>query len=60
MHRLAVAELEVSLPEALRQGFTAIAPQLRTGAAVSDAELRVARRSWWAGGKGSSRACPEG
>ena len=43
IHAQAVAELEASLPEPLRQEFAAIAPRLRTGSAVSDAELRVAQ-----------------
>ena len=42
IHAQAVAELEATLPEPLRQEFAAIAPRLRTGSAVSDAELRVA------------------
>ncbi|MFC4944944.1 proteasome activator [Pseudonocardia sp. GCM10023141] len=39
----AVSELESALPASLRTEFMAIAPSLHTGAAVSDAELRIAQ-----------------
>ncbi|MGI5132829.1 proteasome activator [Pseudonocardia sp. CA-107938] len=41
-HALAVAEVEAVLPTALCREFDAIAPHLRDGVAVTDAELRVA------------------
>lgn len=39
----AVAELEACLPAVLRAEFTRVAPALHTGAAMSDAELRIAQ-----------------
>ena len=42
-HRTAVAEIEAVLPPELRRELEAIAPHLRVGAAVTDAELRIAQ-----------------
>ena len=41
-HQRAVAELEHTLPPDLRTEFDDLAPPLRTGATVSDADLRIA------------------
>jgi Protein of unknown function (DUF2587) len=43
VYRTAVAELEDVLPPALRAEFEDVTPPLRTGRAVSDAELRIAQ-----------------
>ncbi|MBN9101017.1 MULTISPECIES: proteasome activator [unclassified Pseudonocardia] len=42
-HQRAVAELERTLPPDLRSEFDDLAPPLRTGATVSDADLRIAQ-----------------
>ena len=42
-HQRAVTELENMLPADLRTEFDDLAPVLRTGTAVSDAELRIAQ-----------------
>jgi hypothetical protein len=41
-HVLVLAEIEAVLPVPLRRELDAIAPHLRVGAVVSDAELRIA------------------
>ncbi|GAY07350.1 proteasome activator [Pseudonocardia sp. N23] len=42
-HAATLAEIEATVPAALRAELDEIAPHLRVGAAISDAELRIAQ-----------------